>query len=146
YSCWGSEVKNGKNVSFDSVEVESGVESVLLPCRTTESLDGDVKVEWRNGYNDVVHVYQNGSDQPEEQRWNYRTRTKMDENLLKNGDLSLTLRWPFDGDRGIYTCRVYRGGDVLMEKKVQLEVKGQWFRSDVSVGSEPAGTSRTSRY
>ncbi|PWA19184.1 hypothetical protein CCH79_00019706, partial [Gambusia affinis] len=41
------------------VEVKSGVESVLLPWRITESLDGDVKVEWKDEYDDLVHVYPN---------------------------------------------------------------------------------------
>uniref|UniRef100_A0A3B5R4F5 Ig-like domain-containing protein n=1 Tax=Xiphophorus maculatus TaxID=8083 RepID=A0A3B5R4F5_XIPMA len=107
------------------VEVEPGVESVLLPCRTTENLDGDVKVEWRDEYDDVVHVYQNGSDQSEEQNQIYRTRTKMDENLLENKDLSLTLKYP--ADSGLFTCRVYsRDGEILMEKQVQLKVKGEF--------------------
>uniref|UniRef100_A0A087XWP2 Ig-like domain-containing protein n=2 Tax=Poecilia formosa TaxID=48698 RepID=A0A087XWP2_POEFO len=109
----------------EQVEVESGVESVLLPCRTTESLDGDVGVEWMDDRERTVHVYQNGSDLPGEQHQCYRTRTKMDENLLRNKDLSLTLSWPIDGDSGIFTCRVYRDGDVLMMKQVQLKVKGQ---------------------
>ncbi|XP_014882888.1 uncharacterized protein LOC106944182, partial [Poecilia latipinna] len=116
-------------VKVHQVEVESVVESVLLPWTITEDLDGDVRVEWRDSRDKKVHVYQNGSDQPEEQDQRYRTRTKMDENLLKNKDLSLTLRRPTDGDGGIFTCRVYnRKGDVLMKKQVQLEVKGQWFK------------------
>ncbi|XP_014881861.1 uncharacterized protein LOC106943034 [Poecilia latipinna] len=108
----------------EQVEVESGVESVLLPCRTTESLDGDVRVEWMDDRDRKVHVYQNGSDQPGEQNEFYRTRTKMDENLLRNKDLSLTLSWPTYGDENLYSCRVYnRKGDALIVKRVQLKVK-----------------------
>ncbi|XP_032438720.1 muscle M-line assembly protein unc-89-like [Xiphophorus hellerii] len=118
-------------VKVPEVEVEPGEESVLLPCRTTENLDGDVKVEWKDEYDDVVHVYQNGSDQPEEQNQIYRTRTKMDENLLENKDLSLTLRYP--ADSGLFTCRVYsRDGEILMEKQVQLKVKDH----QVELGAE----------
>ncbi|XP_023201834.1 uncharacterized protein LOC111610929 isoform X2 [Xiphophorus maculatus] len=120
-------------VKVPKVEVEPGVESVLLPCRTTENLDGDVKVEWRDEYDDVVHVYQNGSDQSEEQNQIYRTRTKMDENLLENKDLSLTLKYP--ADSGLFTCRVYsRDGEILMEKQVQLKVKDQ--QVEVEEGAE----------
>uniref|UniRef100_A0A087YLK0 Ig-like domain-containing protein n=1 Tax=Poecilia formosa TaxID=48698 RepID=A0A087YLK0_POEFO len=116
-------------VKVKQVEVESGEESVLLPWTITEDLDGDVRVEWTDVRDRVVHVYQNGSDQPEEQDQRYRTRTRMDENLLKNKDLSLTLSRPTNGDGGRYTCIVYnKKGDVLMEKQVQLEVKGQWFK------------------
>uniref|UniRef100_A0A3B3TZ96 Ig-like domain-containing protein n=1 Tax=Poecilia latipinna TaxID=48699 RepID=A0A3B3TZ96_9TELE len=94
--------------------------------------------------NRKVHVYQNGSDQPGEQDEFYRTRTRMDENLLKTGDLSLILRRPTDEDENLYSCRVYnRKGDVLMEKQVWLKVKGQWFKCmfrgqpEELFGSEP---------
>ncbi|XP_014834405.1 PREDICTED: uncharacterized protein LOC106912078, partial [Poecilia mexicana] len=111
-------------VKVHQVEVEPGVESVLLPCRTTESLDGDVRVEWTDDRDRTVHVYQNGSDQLGDQDQRYRTRTRMDGNLLRNKNLSLTLRRPTDGDGGKYTCRVYsRDGVVLMMKQVQLKVK-----------------------
>ncbi|XP_014876353.1 uncharacterized protein LOC106938728 isoform X1 [Poecilia latipinna] len=109
----------------EQVEVKSGEESVLLSCRTTESLDGDTKVEWVDKYDRTVHVYQNGSDQSGEQHQYYRTRTRMDENLLETKDLSLTLRWPRYEDSNIYTCRVYRDRDVLMVKQVNLWVKVQ---------------------
>uniref|UniRef100_A0A087XQ16 Ig-like domain-containing protein n=1 Tax=Poecilia formosa TaxID=48698 RepID=A0A087XQ16_POEFO len=113
-------------VRVQQVEVEPGVESVLLPCRTREDLDGDVRVEWRDRFNWTVHVHQNGSDQSEDQHWLYRTRTKMDANLLRTGDLSLTLSWPTDGDSNTYTCTVSKGdGDVLMQKQVKLQVTGE---------------------
>ncbi|XP_047464561.1 uncharacterized protein LOC125022186 [Mugil cephalus] len=105
------------------VEVESGAESVQLPFRTTE-LPGDTRVEWTDGYNRKVHVYENGSDRPEEQNQFYRNRTKMNENLLETGDLSLTLKYPRYRDTNIYTCRVYDNeGKILMEKYVELRVK-----------------------
>uniref|UniRef100_A0A087XZF2 Ig-like domain-containing protein n=1 Tax=Poecilia formosa TaxID=48698 RepID=A0A087XZF2_POEFO len=88
------------------VKVKSGEESVLLPLKVPHRL-WFYKVEWRDGDNRTVHVYQNGSDQPGQQDKIYRTRTKMDENLLKTKNLSLTLRQPTYGDRGIFTCRVY---------------------------------------
>uniref|UniRef100_A0A3B5PZR0 Ig-like domain-containing protein n=1 Tax=Xiphophorus maculatus TaxID=8083 RepID=A0A3B5PZR0_XIPMA len=101
--------------------------SVLLPCRTRKNLPGDVRVEWRDRDDKTVHVYQNGSDQPGEQNRSYRTRTKMEEDPLRTGDLSLTLRRPTDEDSNIYTCSVSKGdGDILMKKQVKLQVKGQW--------------------
>ncbi|XP_038164521.1 uncharacterized protein LOC119798926 [Cyprinodon tularosa] len=119
-------------VKVPQVEVESGVESVLLPCRTRDNLPADVRVEWKDRRNRKVHVFEKGSDQPEEQDKLYRTRTKMNEDLLRTGDLSLTLRYPTDGDREIFTCSVYsKEGKILMKKDVQLKVKGQWFKSDV---------------
>uniref|UniRef100_A0A3Q3ELH4 Ig-like domain-containing protein n=1 Tax=Kryptolebias marmoratus TaxID=37003 RepID=A0A3Q3ELH4_KRYMA len=118
-------------LSVPQVEVESGAESVLLPCRTTVHLPEDAKVEWRDRKNDKVHVFENGSDQPEDQDQIYRNRTEMNEGLLRTGDLSLTLRRPTDGDSQTFTCSVYsREGNILMKKQVQLEVKGQCFKCE----------------
>ncbi|MEQ2297666.1 hypothetical protein AMECASPLE_036898 [Ameca splendens] len=126
-------------MSVQQVEVNSGVESVLLPCRTIVRLPGDAKVEWRNKDNSKVYVYENGSDNPEEQNQLYRTRIKINEDPLRTRDLSLTLKHPTDEDSSIYTCSVSsREGNVLMKKKVQLWVKGQWFKSDVVVFFQPA--------
>ncbi|KAL4009001.1 hypothetical protein ACER0C_002853 [Sarotherodon galilaeus] len=106
------------------VEVDSGVESVQLPFNTTLHLPEDAKVEWMDSDGDTVHVYENGSDQPEEQHQVYRDRTKMNEDLLKTGDLSLTLKYPTDDDNRTYTCTVYsREGKILLKRKVELKVR-----------------------
>uniref|UniRef100_A0A671WWK7 Ig-like domain-containing protein n=1 Tax=Sparus aurata TaxID=8175 RepID=A0A671WWK7_SPAAU len=98
-------------LSVYQVEVDSGAESVQLPCKTTVHLPlpKDIKVVWEDRYiiKRKVHVYQNGSDQPEEQDRYYRGRTEMKRKLLEPGDLSLTLKYPTDWDRDTYTCTVY---------------------------------------
>ncbi|XP_073331600.1 uncharacterized protein [Pagrus major] len=111
-------------VKVYQVEVDSGAESVQLPCKTTVHLPEDAKVEWTDRNNRKVHVYQNGSDQPEQQDDDYRGRTEMKRNLLKPGDLSLTLKYPTDTDT--YICTVYnREEHILMKKQVLLHVKGR---------------------
>uniref|UniRef100_A0A669EQD6 Ig-like domain-containing protein n=1 Tax=Oreochromis niloticus TaxID=8128 RepID=A0A669EQD6_ORENI len=111
-------------VRVPQVEVDSGVESVQLPFNTTLHLPEDAKVEWKISSYTKVHVYENGSDQPEKQHQAYRDRTKMNEDLLKTGDLSLTLKYPTDGDNYTYTCTVYsREGNILLKKQVELKVR-----------------------
>ncbi|XP_028275943.1 myelin-oligodendrocyte glycoprotein-like [Parambassis ranga] len=112
-------------MSVYKVEVESGVKSVQLPCKTTAHLPVDAKVEWTDGDNRKVHVYENGSDRPADQHQDYRNRTKMKKNPLRTGDLSLTLRHPTGGDNNTYTCTVYnKEGDILMKNQVILDVRG----------------------
>uniref|UniRef100_A0A671UAB2 Ig-like domain-containing protein n=1 Tax=Sparus aurata TaxID=8175 RepID=A0A671UAB2_SPAAU len=142
-------------LSVYQVEVDSGAESVQLPCKTIVHLLKDTKVEWRNGDNWKVHVYQNGSDQPEEQHRYYRGRTEMKRKLLEPGDLNLGLNLTklHLSDSGSYTCTVrwFRGGKhrELRVTDVQLQVKGQQLtlkppvdtdqRSEVSQRSEVRG-------
>ncbi|XP_065325889.1 uncharacterized protein LOC134623121, partial [Pelmatolapia mariae] len=111
-------------MSVYQVEVDSGADSILLPCKATVWLPKDAKVEWKDKNNRKVHVYENGSDQPEEQDDKYKNRTKMKRKVLEPGDLSLTLKYPTDGDNSTYTCTVYsREGNVLMTKQVELKVR-----------------------
>ncbi|XP_030581847.1 uncharacterized protein LOC115777961 [Archocentrus centrarchus] len=118
------------------VAAESGVESVQLPFKTTEHLPEDAKVEWKIGSYMKVHVYQNGSDQADEQDQFYGDRTKTNEDLLKTRDLSLTLKYPTDGDNSYYTCTIYSSkGNILMKKQVQLKVKV--YQLEVEEGVEP---------
>ncbi|XP_025761139.1 uncharacterized protein LOC109200545 isoform X1 [Oreochromis niloticus] len=112
------------HVRVPQVEVDSGEASVLLPCKTTINLPKDAKVEWMTKFNRKVHVYETGSDQLEDQDNYYRDRTLMNKDLLKTGDLSLTLKYPTDWDTDIYTCTVYsREGKKILMKQVELKVR-----------------------
>ncbi|KAM9700231.1 immunoglobulin superfamily member 10-like [Menidia menidia] len=109
-------------VKVPQVEVDYEVESALLPCKASVQLPKDAKVEWRDDKNTVMHVYQNGSNRPDQQHQYYRNRTRMKEDPLGTGDLSLTVDKPKYSD--ILTCSVYnREGYVLMRKEVELIVR-----------------------
>ncbi|XP_026019364.1 uncharacterized protein LOC113019760 [Astatotilapia calliptera] len=107
-------------LSVCQVEVEEGAESVQLPFQTTKDLPADAKVVWWDIHDRKVHVL---SDQAGEQDQVYRDRTEMNNNPLKAGDLSLTLKHPTERDSGTYRCKVY--GRTSRYKKVQLRVKGR---------------------
>uniref|UniRef100_A0A3Q2ZIS8 Ig-like domain-containing protein n=1 Tax=Kryptolebias marmoratus TaxID=37003 RepID=A0A3Q2ZIS8_KRYMA len=111
-------------LSVQQVEVKEGAESVLLPFRTTPELPEEARVVWWDRKDRKVHVFENGSDRPEEQNRFYRNRTEMKKNLLRTGDLSLTLRHPTDGEKGEFRCLVYKDGTILRMKKVHLKVEG----------------------
>ncbi|XP_043965470.1 NLR family CARD domain-containing protein 3-like [Gambusia affinis] len=108
----------------DPLKVDPWVKSVLLPCITNVCLPGGARVEWKNGQNKLVHVYPNGSADPEGQNLTSSNRTRMNDDPLKTKDLSLTLERPSVADSGIYTCRVsIRKRVILMMKRVHLQVK-----------------------
>ncbi|XP_035987069.1 uncharacterized protein LOC105923477 [Fundulus heteroclitus] len=110
-------------VKVQQVEVDSGVDAVLLPCQTTVQLLAST-VEWKNSENWTVHKLQGSSDPLSQQEKIYKSRTEMNKDFLQTGDLSLTLKHPTFEDRDIYTCTVYStDGDVLMKKQVQLHVR-----------------------
>uniref|UniRef100_A0A3B4GE10 Immunoglobulin V-set domain-containing protein n=1 Tax=Pundamilia nyererei TaxID=303518 RepID=A0A3B4GE10_9CICH len=86
-------------------------------------------LEWKDKNNKKVHVYMNGSDQPEEQHQVYKDRTKVNEDLLRTGDLSLTLKQPREADSGGYRCLVWRKETLIRKKIVVLKVKGLFVHS-----------------
>lgn len=109
--------------------MDSGVNSVHLPCKTTFHLPKDTRVEWKDRHNKLVHLCQNGSDQPKEQDEIYKDQTEMNGDELKTGDLSLTLKHPTDRDTHTYTCTVYnREGNILIKKQILLIVRGECCR------------------
>uniref|UniRef100_A0A3B4FEH8 Ig-like domain-containing protein n=1 Tax=Pundamilia nyererei TaxID=303518 RepID=A0A3B4FEH8_9CICH len=107
-------------------EVVVGSESVILQCKTTPDLPEDTTVEWTRFDREImiVHGYSNGSDHLKKQDDHYCGRTKMNKDLLRTGDLSLTLKYPTERDSGEYICIIYRDKDILRQKVV-LQVRGQ---------------------
>ncbi|XP_035985584.1 uncharacterized protein LOC105924580 isoform X2 [Fundulus heteroclitus] len=130
-------------VKVHQVEVEQGVESVLLPFTTSPGLPEEARVVWMDKEDRKVHVYkkgENGSDHPKEQDQLYRNRTRMKEDLLRTGDLSLTLMRLTNEDSGVYFCRVLTDSRLMRRKTVYVTVKGRV--QDQNQPLEPAPLTR----
>ena len=123
------------------VEVYEGAESVILPCKTSADLPEDATVEWTLSEPDfkMVHLFPNTTKNQMKQDKVYRSRTEMNEDLLKTGDVSLTLKYPTVRDSGSYICTVYRGKDILRQKVVLQLVKGQCCRYRPKVSAVGTG-------
>ncbi|XP_054908989.1 uncharacterized protein LOC129374545 [Poeciliopsis prolifica] len=108
------------------VEVDSGVETVLLPFKTSLRLPKEVQVTWTNNADRIILKAQGSSCgllSLEEQHWQYADRTEMDKTFT-SGDISLRLKNPTDRDTDTYTCTVSKkSGKILVKKKVLLNVK-----------------------
>ncbi|XP_027880041.1 heat shock 70 kDa protein 12A-like [Xiphophorus couchianus] len=108
------------------VEEDSGVESVLLPFKTSLRLPKEIQVTWTNNSDRIIHKAQGSSCgllRLEEQDFQYADRTEMDKTFTL-GDLSLILKNPTDRDTDSYTCTVSKkSGKILVKKKVLLNVK-----------------------
>ncbi|KAI3375553.1 hypothetical protein L3Q82_003884 [Scortum barcoo] len=117
------------------VEVDPGVESFHLPCKTLIHLPEDVRVEWTGQRTTGRFMFiRTALTEPEEQDEFYRDRTEMKEDLLQTGDLSLILKHPTDTDTGKYSCIVYnREGNILRWKTVELKVKVSQHASAVEL-------------
>ncbi|XP_051254885.1 uncharacterized protein LOC127362766 [Dicentrarchus labrax] len=131
--------KNGwilaKKVVLVCVKVSS-VKPAKLPYQIAAHLLEDATVEWSrcDPKPMKVHVCQNGQDQPDKQDKLYINRTKMKREMLKTGDLSLTLSNPSYSDNGIYICTVYRDGHILARKVVLRQAKVH--QEEVDEGTE----------
>ncbi|XP_023192434.1 heat shock 70 kDa protein 12A-like [Xiphophorus maculatus] len=109
--------------SVYKVEVDSGMKSVTLPCKTIVRLPKDVTVTWKNNTSRLVHLHEGCGKKLEEQHKQYKDRTEMKGNL-KFGDFSLILKNPTDRDTDTYTCTISnRWGKILIKKQVLLYVK-----------------------
>ncbi|XP_035985838.1 myelin-oligodendrocyte glycoprotein-like [Fundulus heteroclitus] len=108
----------------EEVKLTGGAEFVVLPCRTSTKLLEKTLVYWTRSEPEfnTVHVYSNTSKDQNKEDSLYRGRTKLNEDLLRTGDLSLTLSYPTERDSGTYICTVYRDEDILRWKVVLKHV------------------------
>ncbi|MEQ2263761.1 hypothetical protein XENORESO_012359 [Xenotaenia resolanae] len=114
-----------RGLQMEMVEVTKGEPSVSLPFKISGPVDEDIRVEWTHPDSKQTEVmtFENGEIQLSKQNKVYRRRTEMDKDLLRSGDLSLTLKNPGVDDNGLYKCTVYSGEEVQQWKTVTLSVR-----------------------
>ncbi|TKS87251.1 Butyrophilin-like protein 2 [Collichthys lucidus] len=129
-------------VPLEVVEYGEWAKSLLLPFKVQDQLPEDATVEWKRSKPKImmVHVYQGGEHQPDQQEEYFRGRTKMDDDPLKSKNLSVRIYNSGYSDRGIYVCTVHRDGVILMQKEVLYRIKGQSCQhsSEVRISSVKA--------
>lgn len=112
------------------IEVFEETQSVLLPCLYGGIIPEDPFVIWtRNDQNSKVFLFRQEGSDPEGQNQIYRGRTSMSPDALETGNYSLTFRKPELSDSGNYICSIADGVKTLKLTEVQLNVKGQLFRT-----------------
>ncbi|KAM4564643.1 uncharacterized protein V3H82_013720 isoform 3-T3 [Fundulus diaphanus] len=108
-----------KVYKVEKVSVEEGTRSVVLPFRTAPRLlSGNVTVEWRLADVDdmMLYTYDRGQHRPTQDQ-TYGGHTKMNEDLLTTGDLSLTLS-DLRLTQSVYTCSIHNEGEEILQQKV----------------------------
>ncbi|XP_066512690.1 butyrophilin subfamily 2 member A2-like [Hoplias malabaricus] len=105
------------------LNVEKG-EDVVLPCSLRPNISAeDMRVEWSKlGERSlIVHLYQGRADRNGEQFEDYRGRTSLFKEELKNGNTSLKLSAVQPSDEGLYNCLIESSSeydDVNIEVQV----------------------------
>ncbi len=82
--------------------------NVSLPCQLDPRVDMSTStVDWkRNDVNKVVHAYRHGQDHLHDQMDQYRTRTFLNHEVLRRGNLTLWISLVQLSDSGPYRCNV----------------------------------------
>ncbi|KAA8582416.1 hypothetical protein FQN60_009156, partial [Etheostoma spectabile] len=108
-------------VADEVVDVGETAKCFTLPFKTRGNLPADATVEWTRTKPQpmVVHVHENGQDQPDRQDECYHGQTEMIRDPLQSKDLSVTIKNSGYRDRGTYVCTVLKDGDILAQKVVE---------------------------
>nr|XP_033771614.1 uncharacterized protein LOC117346323 [Geotrypetes seraphini] len=110
-------------------------EDVVLPCRLNPVLSAErMQVRWfRNRFDLVVHLYENGMDQ-DEQIPVYRGRTELIRNDISCGSVSLRIYNIRLDDAGSYTC-FFRSDTHDEEATLELKVASLGSAPSISVNN-----------
>uniref|UniRef100_A0A3P8ZLP5 Ig-like domain-containing protein n=2 Tax=Esox lucius TaxID=8010 RepID=A0A3P8ZLP5_ESOLU len=118
----------------DPIVTDAG-DDIILPCYLKPNISAEhMTVQWfreRHSISDpgtLVHLYQDGKDQNQEQILSYHQRTSLFKEELKKGNTSLKLDDVQGNDDGFFQCLV-KSDSWYEEARIQVQVK--------AVGSQP---------
>ncbi|XP_066517836.1 ribonuclease inhibitor-like isoform X2 [Hoplias malabaricus] len=100
-------------------------EDVVLPCSLRPNISAvDMRVEWSKLRERTltVHLYKDHTDRTDDQAEDYRGRTSLFKEELKNGNTSLKLSAVQPSDEGLYNCLIQSSSgydDINIEVKVK---------------------------
>ncbi|XP_038259632.1 butyrophilin subfamily 1 member A1-like isoform X2 [Dermochelys coriacea] len=118
-----SDSVNFKVVSPAQLLMVSVGEDVLLPCHLSPRMNAeDMEVRWfRSNFPEVIHLYQDGKDQPEQQILEFQGRTELLRENITEGSVVLRIHSIRPADEGQYSCFFQSStfyGAALLELKV----------------------------
>uniref|UniRef100_A0A452GTI2 Ig-like domain-containing protein n=1 Tax=Gopherus agassizii TaxID=38772 RepID=A0A452GTI2_9SAUR len=105
-------------------------EAIVLPCHLSPRMSAvNMEVRWfQSEFPSIVHLYQHGKDQYENQRPEYHRRTELLKAGITDGNVSLQILNIRRSDEGQYHCFV-QDGPFYEEALLELKVAGQQLLS-----------------
>ncbi|XP_074551039.1 V-set domain-containing T-cell activation inhibitor 1 [Halichoeres trimaculatus] len=102
---------NSEVTSTNTLPIANLGEDVILSCSLNVKLElaklREVSVIWeKTNLGGIVHHYENGADELQDQNSQFKGRTKVFPEALGTGNASLLLRDVRKSDAGEYTCRI----------------------------------------
>uniref|UniRef100_A0A8C0GZW7 Ig-like domain-containing protein n=1 Tax=Chelonoidis abingdonii TaxID=106734 RepID=A0A8C0GZW7_CHEAB len=106
-------------------------EDALLPCHLSPRMNAeDMEVRWfRSSFPEVIHLYRDGKDQPEQQILEYQGRTELLRDNITEGSVVLRIHSIRPADEGQYSCFFQSStfyGAALLELKVKIHRLQDW--------------------
>ncbi|XP_076734738.1 polymeric immunoglobulin receptor-like isoform X2 [Maylandia zebra] len=93
------------------ITAESG-QNVTLTCRAPNNNKNNTSVEWRRAglESEYVLLYQHGQLVPSNQHQSFKNRVDLQNDQIKDGDISLILKNVTATDSGLYKCQFFMEG------------------------------------
>uniref|UniRef100_A0A452IDC8 Butyrophilin subfamily 1 member A1 n=1 Tax=Gopherus agassizii TaxID=38772 RepID=A0A452IDC8_9SAUR len=115
-------------------------EDAVLPCHLSPRMNAeDMEVRWfRYSFPEVIHLYQDGKDQPEQQILEYQGRTELLRDNITEGSVVLRIHSIRPADEGQYSC-FFQSSTFYGAALLELKVAGLGSGPHISIADYEAG-------